>query len=156
MGTITTNKQYITTMEITYSRQRKRSKRRQIFCPIHGCYLESVSPKHIIYAHTAQQLREAGVDKLSASLLIREYSAIALTGDWLENFWCDECQSTHWYRVKSHKVGSSARYQLYPVYRELWERVVGVHHPDGNPTVSEFTKRQSRNRKMVKDFNFMV
>lgn len=38
-------------------RNRKRSKRRAIFCSIHSCYMDSVSQKHRLYADKSEHLR---------------------------------------------------------------------------------------------------
>jgi hypothetical protein len=76
-----------------------------------------------------------------ALLLVSTQSSVALSGEWLEAFWCDHCQQTKWYHVR--KVGDRAYHlKLAPV--ELWQQVAGVIHPHGNPSVSEFTLRQSR------------
>jgi hypothetical protein len=40
----------------------------------------------------------------------------------------------------------------------LWQQVSGVIHPQGNPSVGEFTRRQSRmvGFQGVKEFSFVV
>ncbi|MCM1982991.1 hypothetical protein [Lyngbya confervoides] len=121
-------------------RNRKRSKRRAIFCPTHGTYLDSVSQKHSLYTDKAAHLRERGVGKRAAMLLVANSQTVLLQGEWLEQFWCDRCQEACWYHVR--KVDKE--YFLRPAPRSLWEQATGVIHPEGNPSVGEFTRRQSR------------
>jgi hypothetical protein len=138
-------------------RNRNRPKRRAIFCPMHGCYLDSVSPKHPLFAHQIEHLRSAGMSRVTASLLIEQYTALPLPGQWLEQFWCEDCNRTEWYRVHRYceEGMTTARYHIVLAERELWERVTGVHHPEGNVSVGEFTRRQSRARALTRDFNFV-
>ncbi len=123
------------------SRNRKRSKRRAIYCPIHGCYMDSVSQKYTMYAETADHLQERGVGRRTAQLLMATHTTVSLTGEWLEAFWCEGCQQTEWYHVK--RIGNSA-YELKPAPAELWHQVQGVIHPHGNPSVGEFTRKASK------------
>jgi hypothetical protein len=139
-------------------RNRSRSKRRQIFCPRHYCYLDSVSPKYSLFAHQVEHLREAGFGRATATLLMAEYTTVSLNGQWLEKFWCSDCGSADWYRVQRYqKDGKGAvQYHLSVADRLLWERVAGVTHPDGNPSVGEFTRKQANARSMTKDFSFVM
>ena len=104
-------------------RNRRRSKRRAIFCPIHSCYIDSVSQKHPLYADTSQQLRERGISRKNAMMLIASRTTVPLTGEWLEAFWCEECQQNEWYWVKRSADGC---YRLSSVPADLWERAQGV------------------------------
>lgn len=136
-------------------RSRKRSKRRAIHCPIDGNYLDSVSPKHLLFADLSEQLQQRGVSRKNSLLLMSKQSTVPLDGEWLEAFWCKECQSTQWYHV--HKIGPRS-YNLSVAPAELWQQAQGVLDPNGNPSVGEFTRRQSR---MVgcsgsKDFKFVT
>lgn len=121
-------------------RNRKRSKRRGIYCPIHACYLDSVSPKYPLFADQVGQLRQRGFSRKNAQLLITDRTAVSLPGEWLEAFWCEHCQRTKWYRVR--KLNGAYEVSIAPP--ELWRSVSGVIDPYGNPSVSEFTKRQAR------------
>ena len=103
-------------------RNRKRSKRRAIYCPEHGCYLDSASQKHRLYAESPQHLKERGVGRRTALLLFATATTVPLDGEWLECFWCDQCQETNWYHVR--KVGDR-EYQLSPAPRELWQQATG-------------------------------
>jgi hypothetical protein len=132
-------------------RNRNRSKRRAIYCPIHGCYLDSVSQKHRLYADKAEQLRDRGMGRKTAVKVIASFTTVPLTGEWLEAFWCGECQQNEWYWVKQ---SDTQTYQLEPIPEDLWQQAQGVISPEGNPTVSEFTLRQSKrmNYYGAKDF----
>lgn len=126
-------------------RNRKRSKRRSIYCPIHACYLDSVSPKYPLFADQAGQLQQRGMSRKNAQLLIADQTAVPLPGEWLEAFWCEHCQRTKWYRVR--KLENSYEVSIAPP--ELWRSVSGVIDPYGNPSVSEFTRKQARMLKYV-------
>ncbi|MEA5471191.1 hypothetical protein VB714_20140 [Spirulina sp. 06S082] len=141
-------------MQKRCARNRKRSKRRAIYCPIHGCYLDSVSQKHSLYVDSAQQLQNRGLSRRSALMLVAQQGSITVTGEWLEAFWCPHCETVDWYHV--HRVGDR-QYKVSPVPQELWQQAVGVIDPQGNVSVSEFTRRNSRmlNFGGVKDFRFM-
>ena len=121
-------------------RNRKRSKRRSIFCPDHGCYLDSVSPKLTLYADNPEHLRQKGMSRKHALMLIAQETAVSLNGEWLEAFWCGHCQETKWYHVRRE---SSGAYSLSVAPRELWQQAQGVIHPNGNPSVGEFTRRNA-------------
>ncbi|MDJ0616387.1 MAG: hypothetical protein QNJ63_06475 [Calothrix sp. MO_192.B10] len=122
-------------------RNRKRSKRRAIYCPIHGCYLDSVSPKYSLFANNVQQLRQRGIGRQKARVLMAAKTTVSLQGEWLEAFWCDRCQKTEWYHVR--KTGERS-YQLSVAPATIWQRATGAIDPRGNPSVGEFTLKQSR------------
>lgn len=132
-------------------RNRKRSKRRAIYCPRHGCYIDSVSQKHRLYADKAEHLRERGMGHKASIRVMASYTTVPLTGEWLEEFWCEECQQNEWYWVKQ---GENRDYTLTTIPEDLWQQAQGVILPTGNPTVSEFTRRQAKrmNYYGVKDF----
>lgn len=123
-----------------HRRNRKRSKRREIYCPEHGCYLDSVSPKRSLYADRPEHLRKHGVSRKHASMLIAEKTAVALTEEWLEAFWCGHCYETKWYHVHRDIIGN---YSIAVATRELWDRVQGVIHPYGNPSVGEYSRKHA-------------
>jgi hypothetical protein len=140
-------------------RNRNRSKRRNIFCPRHGCMIDSVSKKYSLFADSADQLQSRGIPRLNALTLIAAKGTVHLSGEWVEGFWCNQCQRTEWYHVRRIESGVSHRangYELLPIPQELWKQVTGTIDPAGNASVSEFTKRQSRmvGFNGVKDFNF--
>jgi len=127
-------------------RNRKRSKPRAIYCPIHDHYLESVGQKYRLFADQASQLQQRGMSRRGALLLVASNTTVAIEGEWLESFWCDHCQESKWYHVR--KTGDRT-YELAIAPGELWQQVAGVIHPHGNPSVSEFTRRQSRRMNYV-------
>ncbi|MDR9405530.1 MAG: hypothetical protein RI580_19085, partial [Halothece sp. Uz-M2-17] len=102
-------------------RNRKRSKRRAIYCPQHGCYLDSVSQKYPIYADRPEQLREQGMTKKTATLVLSTRTAVR-TDQWVEAFWCRQCEETQWYQVRKTMERT---YEVSLVSRELWERMEG-------------------------------
>ena len=133
-------------------RNRKRSKRRAIYCPIHGCYLDSASPKYQLYADRSGQLEQRGITRRNAEILVTTQTTVTIEGEWLEAFWCNECQKTKWYHVtKRDRI-----YELSLAPEQMWQQVTGISHPSGNPTVSEFTRRQARSvgYKSHRDFQF--
>ncbi|KAF3891118.1 MULTISPECIES: hypothetical protein [Nostocales] len=130
-------------------RNRKRSKRRAIYCPIQECYLDSMSQKHPLFADRASQLQQRGASRQKALILVAKKTAVSLEGEWLEAFWCDLCQKTKWYHVKKQ----DCIYEVSIASPALWRQAVNVIHIEGNPSVSEFTRRHARNLKYnSKDF----
>ena len=123
-----------------------RLQRRAIFCPIHGCPIDSVSQKYSLFADHIQQLQDRGISKRHASLLLSDRTTVSLTGEWVESFWCDHCQKTEWYHVKRSTVlgKSQSQYDVSLVSPEVWQHVTGVMDVHGNPSVSAFTLRHSR------------
>jgi hypothetical protein len=136
-------------------RNRKRSKRRAILCPIHGCHMESVSQKHSMYADTVGQLHDRGISHRTALLLMATHTTVHLTGEWLEAFWCEYCQQKIWYHVKRLE---NATYNVQPAPADLWHQAQGVIHPHGNPSVSEFTRTAANMSRHggIRDFKFVV
>ncbi len=130
-------------------RNRKRSKRRAIYCPVHGCYLHSVSQKYRLFSSCPRQLQQKGIGRQNAKILIASQTAVVLEDEWLEAFWCDECQQTKWYRVEklgknSDKNAGQTSYSISLAPTQLWEQAIGVDEARGNPSVSEFTRRHAR------------
>ncbi|MEH1974492.1 MAG: hypothetical protein V7L02_15055 [Nostoc sp.] len=127
---------------------RKRSKRRTIYCLVHGCYLHSVSQKYKLYADRAGQLQERGMERQNALILVTTKTVVPLENEWLEEFWCDQCQQTNWYHVKKF----NRTYEVSVASPELWQQASGVIHPDGNLSVGEFTRRHARPPKLCSKF----
>ncbi|MGH7998361.1 MAG: hypothetical protein ACREPR_02735 [Brasilonema sp.] len=142
------------------NRNRNRSKRRAIYCPTHGCYIDSVSQKYPLFADRAGQLQQRGFSRQKALILVATKTTVSLEGEWLEAFWCDQCQQTKWYHVKkrNHKAPKkeSCIYEVSIVSPEIWQQATGVIYPEGNPSVGEFTRRHARmvSYKGSKDFQF--
>jgi len=76
---------------------------------------------------------------------VASQTAVSLTGEWLEGFWCEECQETKWYHVRKREN----TYQLSVAPPELWQQAAGLAHPNGNPSVSEFTRKQASGKALV-------
>ncbi|MGB3759698.1 MAG: hypothetical protein WBA07_25560 [Rivularia sp. (in: cyanobacteria)] len=130
-------------------RNRKRSKRRAIYCLVHECYLHSVSQKYRLFSSCPRQLQQKGIGRQNAKILIASQTAVLLEDEWLEAFWCDECQQTKWYRVEkvgknSDKNAGRTSYSISLAPTQLWEQAIGVDEARGNPSVSEFTRRHAR------------
>ncbi|BAZ01845.1 hypothetical protein NIES37_58520 [Tolypothrix tenuis PCC 7101] len=140
-------------MQKRCDRNRKRSKRRAIYCPEHGCYLNSMSQKYGLFAERAGQLQQRGIKRLDALMLVAAKTAIPLDGEWLEAFWCDECQQTKWY----HVCKGDSTYELSVAPPELWQQATGVINPHRNPSVGEFTSRNARmlRYRTIENFRFM-
>jgi hypothetical protein len=87
-------------------------------------------------------------------MLVANQTAVPLAGEWLEAFWCEECQQTTWYHVLQ---GENRTFEISVAPRELWQYATGAIDPHGNPSVSEFTRRQSRlvGCGGIKDFQFV-
>lgn len=136
-------------------RNRKRSKRRQIYCPIHGCPLDSASQKYWLYTESPEQLRQRGISRRVALMLVATETAVKLDNEWIEGFWCPECQVLSWYHVR---LLAPRQYALSTVKPELWEQAAGVIRPEGNPSVGAFTRRQARanNYGGIRDFKFVL
>jgi hypothetical protein len=95
----------------------------------------------MLFADRAGQLQQRGVGRRCALLLIATRTAVPLEGEWLEAFWCEQCQETKWYHVR--KCGDRV-YELELAPLELWQQATGVIQPYGNPSVGEFTYHHSR------------
>lgn len=141
-------------MQRRCDRNRKRSKRRAIYCPVHGCYLDSMSRKYQLFAERPEQLRQRGMSRRHALMLVADQTTVPINGEWLEAFWCPECQQTKWYHVCK---SSERTYELRTAPQELWQQVSGVIDAVGNPSVGEFTRRHSRlvGYNNIKDFKFV-
>lgn len=73
-------------------RDRKRSQRRAIYCPIHSCYLDSVSRKYKVMSESSK-LKDI-------------YVSLTTEEEWLEAFWCPQCQKKNWYYVRQLDDGT--------------------------------------------------
>lgn len=135
------------------NRNRKRSKKRSIYCLVHGCYLDSVSKKYALFADSPGQLQERGIGRKYALMLVASKTAVPLEGEWLEAFWCEQCQKKQWYHVRKR----NSTYDISLAPPELWQQAMGVINVQGNPSVGEFTRRQAKmvGFQGVKDFRFV-
>jgi len=103
--------------------------------------MDSVSQKYQLFADNVQQLRQRGMCRQNAHILVSANTTVSIKGEWLEAFWCDRCQKTEWYYVQ--KTGEHV-YHLSLAPSRLWQQVTGTIDPRGNPSVGEFTRKQSK------------
>lgn len=124
-------------------RPRRRARRRELRCPVHPTLkLFSVSAKHHIYLTDRGALMLRGLSKRRADAVMQAYrQVLPLTDEWIEGFWCEGCNGTNWWHVRRH---DRHEYSLSRVPAELWEQASGVIRPEGNPSVSQYTRRQAR------------
>ena len=80
-------------------------------------------------------------------------AAVVLNNQWLEAFWCEQCQETNWYHVR-HSDGT---YYVSLAHQALWQRAIGVIDAEGNPSVGEFTRHHARmtGHSVSKQFKFV-
>jgi hypothetical protein len=115
--------------------------------------MDSVSQKYSLYASEPEQLQQRGLGRRRALTVMARYAgAVPLTGEWLEAFWCDQCQESRWYHI--HKTEAN-QYSVTLAPETLWMQASGVILPTGNPSVGEFTRRQARQTQFqgLKDFH---
>jgi len=122
---------------------RCRPRRRQLMCPTHPDHkILSVSPKHYIYLTEAGQLVLRGMTRRKADEVMAAYKQVLpLSNEWLECFWCEACDSATWWHIKRQ---DKLEFTILPVSREIWENASGVIRVEGNPTVSQFSRRSAR------------
>ena len=94
-----------------------------------------------MFADTAGQLQQRGISRQNARMLVANQTAVSLGGEWLEAFWCTQCQATKWYHVQKRDAQT---YNVSVAPMELWQQAIGVIDPEGNPSVGEFTRRNAR------------
>lgn len=95
---------------------------------------------------------DRGMSRRVSVMVMADFTTVPLTGEWLECFWCEECQQNEWYWVAQ---GEDRSYAVSRVPEDLWQQAQNVILPNGNPTVSEFTRKQAKraNYYGVKDFS---
>lgn len=79
----------------------------------------------------------------TAKLVITTHGTVPLSNEWLEAFWCSDCQARQWYHVR--KLGDR-QYHVQVAPSALWQQVSGVIDPHRNPSVSEFSDQAARGR----------
>jgi hypothetical protein len=142
-------------MQKRCDQNRKRTKRRAIYCPIHGCHLDSVSQKYPLFADRVEQLEQRGMPRQNALRLVARRMAVPIEGEWIEAFWCEECQQTKWYHIRKNE---DRTFRAENAPRDLWQYASGAVDPNGNPSVGEFTRRSSRmlGYNGTKDYQFII
>jgi len=120
----------------------RRPQRRQLCCPAHPEQrIEGNGKKYFLHLLTPEQLKARGMADKTAKLVIQAYPVLVLSNEWLEELFCPACGSSRWCHVIKHdRVEHTVRWAP----RDLWEQVAHVDPVVANPTVSEFTRRESR------------
>ena len=123
-------------------RVRQRSRKRELFCPAHPQQrVEGNGQKYFLHLLTPEELKARGMSDKKAQLVINAYPVLVLTNEWLEELFCPKCGGNRWCHVVKHdRVNHTVRWAP----RELWEQVAHVDPIVANPTVSEYTRRESR------------
>ena len=120
----------------------RRPKRRALFCPRHPEQrIEGNGKKYFLHLLRPEELRARGMSDKKAKLVINAYPVLVLSNEWLEELFCPQCGTSSWCHVtrlddRQHTV------QWAP--RDLWMQVAHVDPLTHNPSVSEFTRRASR------------
>ena len=94
-----------------------------------------------MFADQAGQLQQRGMSRRNALMLVSSQTTVAIQGEWLEAFWCEDCQKTTWYHVRKC---DDRTYDISVAPQELWQQVSGVIDSLGNPSVGEFTRKSAR------------
>ena len=124
------------------ARHKRRSRRRALFCPAHPDQpIQGNGKKYYLHLLQPEQLRQRGFNAKKTQLILNAYPVLVLSNEWLEELFCPKCSSSRWCHVIKHdKVSHTVRWAP----RDLWEHVAHVDHIAGNPTVSEYTRRNAR------------
>jgi len=123
-------------------RRGRRVRRRQLFCPAHpGQLIYGNGKKYFLHLLTPDELSARGMPEKKARLVINAYPVLVLSHEWLEELFCPQCGHSAWCHVTKHdQVEHTVRWAP----RELWMQVAHVDPLVPNPSVSEFTRRSSR------------
>lgn len=126
-------------MQRRCDQNRKRSKRRAIYCPIHECYLHSVSRKQLLFAPGSQPQTkpyDSCEYQQNILMLLATETTVLLEDEWLEAFWCNQCQETKWYHVKRGDVkdaqirGKRIVYEVSVALQSHWQQSVSAISPE--------------------------
>ena len=129
----------------TKNRRNRRTKRRELFCPAHPEQrIEGNGQKFYLHLLSPQQLEQRGISAKRAQLIINAYPVLVLSNEWLEELYCPKCGRLEWCHVTKHdRVLHTVRWAP----RELWEQVAHVDPVVANPSVSQFTRRESQRHR---------
>lgn len=130
--------------ETAPKRQRRRPRRRELFCPAHPeQHIQGNGRKYFLHLLSAEELKQRGFSDKRARLVIQAYPVLVLSNEWLEELFCPQCGTSRWCHVIKHDRGE---HTVRWAPRTLWEQVAHVDPLQPNPSVSDFTRRQARNR----------
>ena len=123
-------------------RRNRRPKKRELWCPAHPEQrIEGNGKKYFLHLLKPEQLKARGMPDKKAKLVIDAYPVLVLSNEWLEELFCPQCGTSTWCHVIKHdRVQHTVRWAP----RDLWMQVAHVDPVVANPTVSEFTRRESR------------
>ena len=123
-------------------RSRRRSRKRELFCPAHPDQLLAGGGKrYFLHLLSAEEIIQRGMPSAKAKLLISAYPVFTLSDEWLEELFCLQCGLARWCHVVRHdRVHHTVRWAP----RELWEQVAHVYPLQANQSVSEYSRREAR------------
>ena len=130
------------TADTSSKRRNRRTKGRELFCPKHPEQrIEGNGKKYFLHLLTPEELRARGMCDKKAKLVINAYPVLVLSNEWLEELFCPLCGTSSWCHVVRHdRINHTVAWAP----RELWMQVAHVDPLMPNPSVSEFTRRASR------------
>ena len=122
-------------------KRNRRTKSRELLCPLHPeVKLLGNGKKYFLHLLSPEELRQRGMSDKKAKLIINAYPVLVLSNEWLEELYCVKCQLLQWYYIVKHDKNC---YSVSLAKRELWSQVAHVDISEGNPTVSQYTKRNA-------------
>ena len=123
------------------SKRNRRTKIRELLCPLHPeIKLLGNGKKYFLQLLSPEELRQRGMSDKKAKLIINAYPVLVLSNEWLEELYCSNCLLLQWYYIVKHDKNC---YSVFFAKRELWSQVAHVDVTEGNPTVSQYTKRSA-------------
>ena len=130
------------TADTSSKRRNRRTKGRELICPKHPEQrIEGNGKKYFLHLLTPEELRARGMCDKKAKLVINAYPVLVLSNEWLEELFCPLCGTSSWCHVVRHdRINHTVAWAP----RELWMQVAHVDPLMPNPSVSEFTRRASR------------
>lgn len=135
-----------TTQPAQESSRRSRTRRRELFCPLHPEQrIHGNGRKYFLHLLTPEELRARGMSDKKARLVINAYPVLVVSNEWLEELFCPDCGAAQWYHVIRH---DRVRHSVRRAPRELWMQVAHVDPLVPNPSVSEFTRRSARRQTL--------